>query len=170
MPSEGMQVGMIRHLFHAGGHDPALAFVEKDVERNNDLQQRLKESSSLQEDEEIYQAMSQLEQDDKYIAYKSKGKAQHSYIRASSYQDEWVNSVAGRLISFFICLANTRWDQRAQCATKCRRIIPSKRWRKKKDDTHSQLPELSAVPGQLGQAVGCTRSETLMAGLEAQQK
>ena len=126
---------------------------------------QLKESSSLQEDEEIYQAMSQLEQDDKYIAYKSKGKAQHSYIRASSYQDEWVNSVAGRLISFFICLANTRWDQRAQCATKCRRIIPSKRWQKKKDDTHSQLPELSAVPGQLGQAVGCTRSETLMAGL-----
>ena len=55
---------MIRHLFHAGGHDPALAFVEKDVERNNDLQQRLKGSSSLQEDEEIYQAMSQLEQDD----------------------------------------------------------------------------------------------------------
>ena len=136
MPSEGMQVGMIRHLFHAGGHDPALAFVEKDVERHNDLQQRLKESSSLQEDEEIYKAMSQLEQDDKYIAYKSKGKAQHSYIRASSYQDEWVNSVAGRLISFFICLANTRWDQRAQCATKCRRIIPSKRWRKKKEDMY----------------------------------
>ena len=105
------------------------------------------------------------EVDDKYIAFASKGKAQHSYIRASSYQDEWVNSVAGRLISFFICLANTRWYQRAQCATKCRRIIPSKRWRKKKDDTHSQLPELSAVPGQLGQAVGCTRSETLMAGL-----
>ena len=148
----------------------ALAFVQKDVELHNNLVQRLKESSSLQEDEEIYQAMSQLEQDDKYIAYKSKGKAQHSYIRASSYQDEWVNSVAGRLISFFICLANTRWDQRAQCATKCRRIIPSKRWRKKKDDTHSQLPELSAVPGQLGQAVGCTRSETLMAGLEAQRK
>ena len=133
----------------------ALAFVQKDVELHNNLVQRLKESSSLQEDEEIYQAMSQLEQDDKYIAYKSKGKAQHSYIRASSYQDEWVNSAAGRLISFFICLANTRWDQRAQCATKCRRIIPSKRWRKKKDDTHSQLPELSAVPGQLGQAVGC---------------
>ena len=44
-------------------------------------------------------------------------------------------------------------------------LIPSKRWRKKKDDTHSQLPELSAVPGQLGQAVGCTRSETLMVGL-----
>ena len=114
----------------------ALAFVQKDVELHNNLVQRLKESSSLQEDEEeIYQAMSQLEQDDKYIAYKSKGKAQHSYIRASSYQDEWVNSVAGRLISFFICLANTRWDQRAQCATKCRRIIPSKKWRKKKDDT-----------------------------------
>ena len=143
----------------------ALALVAKDVELHNELVQRLKESSSLQEDEEIYKAMPQLEQDDKYIAYKSKGKAQHSYIRASSYQDEWVNSVAGRLISFFICLANTRWDQRAQCATKCRRIIPSKRWQKKKDDTHSQLPELSAVPGQLGQAVGCTRSETLMAGL-----
>ena len=45
---------------------------------------QLKESSSLQEDEEIYKAMSQLEQDDKYIAYKSKGKAQHCYIRASS--------------------------------------------------------------------------------------
>ena len=89
----------------------------------------------MQEDEEIYKAMSQLEQDDKYIAYKSKGKAQHSYIRASSYQDEWVNSVAGRLISFFICLANTRWDHRAQCYSKCRRIIPSKKWRKKKDDT-----------------------------------
>ena len=67
-------------------HDPALAFVEKDVERHNDLQQRLKESSSLQEDEEIYQAMSQLEQDDKYIAYKSKGKAQHSYVLSGPIQ------------------------------------------------------------------------------------
>ena len=114
----------------------ALAFVQKDVELHNNLVQRLKESSSLQEDEEeIYQAMSQLEQDDKYIAYKEKGERQHSYIRASSYQDEWVNSVAGRLISFFICLANTRWNHRAQCYSKCRRIIPSKKWRKKKDDT-----------------------------------
>ena len=113
----------------------ALAFVEKDVERHNDLQQRLKESSSFQEDEEIYQAMSQLEQDDKYIAYKSKGKAQHSYIRASSYHDEWVKSAAGFFVAFFICLANTRWDRRAQCYSKCRRIIPSKKWRKKKDDT-----------------------------------
>ena len=143
----------------------AIVHVQNDVTLHYELQQRLKESSSLEEDEEIYKAMSQLEQDDKYIAYKKKGERQHSYIRASSYQDEWVKSAAGLFVSFFICLANTPWDQRAQCATKCRRIIPSKRWQKKKDDTHSQLPELSAVPGQLGQAVGCTRSETLMAGL-----
>ena len=65
----------------------ALAFVQKDVELHNNLVQRLKESSSLQEDEEeIYQAMSQLEQDDKYIAYKSKGKAQHSYVLSGSIQ------------------------------------------------------------------------------------
>ena len=144
----------------------AIVHVQNDVTLHYELQQRLKESSSLEEDEEIYKAMSQLERDDKYIAYKEKGvERQHAYIRASSYQDEWVNSRAGLFVSFFICLANTPWDQRAQCATKCRRIIPSKRWQKKKDDTHSQLPELSAVPGQLGQAVGCTRSETLMAGL-----
>ena len=65
----------------------ALAVVAKDVKAHNDLVQKLKESTSLQEDEEIYKAMSMLEVDDKYIAYASKGKSQH-YIRASSYQDE----------------------------------------------------------------------------------
>ena len=34
----------------------ALAFVQKDVELHNNLVQRLKESSSLHEDEEIYQS------------------------------------------------------------------------------------------------------------------
>ena len=39
----------------------ALALVAKDVEAHNALVQKLKESSSLQEDEEIYKAMTELE-------------------------------------------------------------------------------------------------------------
>ena len=78
----------------------ALEIVAKDVELHHELVQKLKESSSLQEDEQIYKAMSELEVDD-YIAYKSKGEAQHSYIRASSYQDLWVSSRAGKLTSYY---------------------------------------------------------------------
>ena len=39
----------------------ALALVAKDVEAHNALVKRLKESSSLQEDQEIYKAMAKLE-------------------------------------------------------------------------------------------------------------
>ena len=70
----------------------ALAIVAKDVEAHNALVQKLKESSSLQEDEELDEGHGLVEGDDKYIAFASKGKAQHSYIPASSYQDEWVSS------------------------------------------------------------------------------
>ena len=76
--------------------------------------------------------------EDKYIAYASKGKAQHSYIRASSYQDEWVSSKAGTITSYYICLGNTRWEKGALVPSKCRRIIASKQWDKKKDDTQEE--------------------------------
>ena len=121
----------------------ALAIVAKDVEAHNALVQKLKESSSLQEDAEIYKAMTLLEVDDKYIAYDSKGKAQHSYIRASSYQDEWVSSKAGTITSYYICLGNTRWEPGAQKASPCRRLLSSKQWSKKLDDTGEEW-----VPGQ----------------------
>ena len=69
------------------------------------------------------------EVDDKYIAYASKGKAQHSYIPASSYQDEWV------ITSYFICLGKTRWEQGAHEPSKCGRLMTSKQWDKRKHDT-----------------------------------
>ena len=116
----------------------ALAIVAKDVEAHNVLKQKLKESSSLQEDAEIYKAMTLLEVDDKYIAYRSKGKAQHSYIRASSYHDEWVSSEAGTVTSYFICLAKTRWELDATQPSKCRRLTESKKWAKRKDDTQEK--------------------------------
>ena len=75
------------------------------------------------------------EVDDKYIAFASKGKAQHSYIRASSYHDKWVSSKAGSITSYYICLAKTRWEPGAWVQSKCRRLIPSKQWDKRKDDT-----------------------------------
>ena len=67
--------------------------------------------------------------DDKYIAYASKGKAQHSYIPASSYQDKWV------ITSYFICLGKTRWEQGAHEPSKCGRLMTSKQWDKRKHDT-----------------------------------
>ena len=69
------------------------------------------------------------EVDDKYIAYASKGKAQHSYIPASSYQDEWVITL------YFICLGKTRWERGAHEPSKCRRLMTSKQWDKRKHDT-----------------------------------
>ena len=78
------------------------------------------------------------EVDDKYIAYQSKGKAQHSYIRASSYRDVWVSSKAGTVTSYYICLANTRWDPGEKQPRKCRRLTESKRWDKRKDDTQEE--------------------------------
>ena len=74
--------------------------------------------------------------DDKYLAYEKKGEAQHSYIRAASYSDEWVNSNAGRVASYYICLAKTRWEH--DSASTCRRLIPSKTWDKMKDDTEEE--------------------------------
>ena len=76
--------------------------------------------------------------DDKYIAYASKGKAQHSYIRASSYQDEWVSSKAGTMKSYYICLGKTRWELGAHEPSKCRRLTASKLWGKRKDDTQEE--------------------------------
>ena len=67
--------------------------------------------------------------DDKYIAFASKGKAQHSYIPASSYQDEWVITL------YFICLGKTRWEQGAHEPSKCGRLMTSKQWDKRKHDT-----------------------------------
>ena len=116
----------------------ALAIVAKDLEAHDVLRQKLKKSSSLQEDAEIYKAMTLLEVDDKYIAYESKGKAQHSYIRASSYRDVWVSSKAGTVTSYYICLAKTRWDPGADQPRKCRRLTESKRWDKRKDDTQEE--------------------------------
>ena len=75
--------------------------------------------------------------DDKYIAYASKGKAQHSY-RASSSQDEWVSSKAGTITSYFICLGKTRWEPDACEPSKCRRLMTSKQWDKRKDDTQEE--------------------------------
>ena len=68
------------------------AMVAKDVKAHNALVQKLKESSSLQEEEKLDKGHGLVQVDDKYIAFASKDKAQHSYIPASSYQDEWVSS------------------------------------------------------------------------------
>ena len=111
----------------------ALHLVAKDVMAHNDLLRMLWQSSSLQEEELIYKAMMVLEKDNKYIAYKSKGKAQHAWIRVCSYNDEWVNTPAGSVKSYFICMGKTRSENNK--ASKCRRIIPSKKWDKRKDDT-----------------------------------
>ena len=61
------------------------------------------------------------EVDDKYIA--------------SSSQDEWVSSKAGTITSYFICLGKTRWEQGAHEPSKCRRLMTSKQWDKRKHDT-----------------------------------
>ena len=77
--------------------------------------------------------MWELEVDDEgYIAYESKGKAQHSYIGTSSYQDKLVSSTAGTITSFYICLALTRWEPGADIPSKCRRINPGNQWSKRK--------------------------------------
>ena len=47
------------------------------------------------------------------------------------------------ITSYFICLGNTRWEPGAQKACKCRRLLSSKQWSKKHDDTEEEW-----VPGQ----------------------
>ena len=91
----------------------APAMVAKDVKAHNALVQKLKESSSLQEDKELDEGHGLVEVDDKYIAFASKGKAQDSYIPASSYQEEWVSSEDST------CSCNSSLQILAACFTCC---------------------------------------------------
>lgn len=113
----------------------ALSLVAKDVVLHAHLKEKLKHSTSLAEDEEIYNDMAKLEVDDKYLAFASKGDAQHSFIQASSYHDHWVSGGKGRVLSFYICMGRTRWSMDENKSTTCRRLIPSKQWEKRHDDT-----------------------------------
>ena len=44
----------------------------------------------------------------------------------------------GTITSYYICLGRTRWELDATEPSKCRRLLPSKQWYKRKDDTQEE--------------------------------
>ena len=113
---------------HIRSKQQALQMVAKDVALYEVLTQKLEKCSNLQEKEQIFLEIANIAQE-RYGAFANKGSAQHSFIRAASYSDTWTASEEGKINSYYLCLANSRWDTGAGDWETCRRIIPSKSWR-----------------------------------------
>jgi hypothetical protein len=118
----------------------AMTLVVKDVKRHEELVRELAKCKSITQEQAILDEMENLEVDDKFLAFESKGpEQQHDFILASSYSDEWTEikngkgQVVGGICSWYVCRARTAWDD-AKGHVACNAVTPSKDWDRKFED------------------------------------
>ena len=118
----------------------AMDLVVKDVARHAQLVRQLANCKSILMETAILEEMEQLELDDKYLAFESKGEDQHKFILAASYSDEWTEikntkgQVVGGIYSWYVCRARTGWNDKLGCNAECLTVTPSKDWDRKFGD------------------------------------
>jgi hypothetical protein len=82
----------------------AMETLKSDCEKHRALTAKLQATVNPKEAEEVMAEIERLGELERYEAFKEKGAAQHDYIFASSYSDEWTEVAGlGALRSWYLC-------------------------------------------------------------------